>query len=198
MAVIARGPSFSISSNRYELRSMDRSGSAPLQRWMADPRVSEGMARAPRRLSESSAAAYIDSFDNRRSFLLGIHDRSDDRLIGFYTMHIDPQHLTATVSLVVGEPDALDQAVAAETARTLADWAFERGGLYKLIAIVVESNTLVADWLGKRMQLEGRLRDELLSEDKTTRLTVLRFGLLRPDWAGVRERSLKRQAERGF
>ena len=191
-----RGPALAIATGRFVLRSMDESGVEPLRRWMADARIGEALAQPPRALTAAGAKAYIARFDNRTSFLLGIYERSSERLLGFYALQVDRRHLTATGSLVVGEEEALNQAVAAETARAIADWAFETAGLEKLIAQVAETNTLVANWLGTRMQLEGRLRDEVRTGDGR-RLTVLRFGLLRSEWAAVRARSIARQAERG-
>ena len=195
-----RGPDLEIPTRRFILRSLDRTGAGPLRRWMASERINDALAQAPRELSEASAHAYIERFDNRTEFLLGIwtRDEAEARLLGFYTLHIDPCHRVLTVSLAIGEEDALNQAVAVETARALVDWAFGGAGLEKVVAQVAETNRLTADWLGTRMQLEGRLRDEIRNSDGTGRVTVLRFGLLKSDWAAVRERSIRRQAERGF
>jgi RimJ/RimL family protein N-acetyltransferase len=193
-----RGPDLEIATQRFILRSLDRKGAEPLRRWMASGRINDALEQAPRELSEAAAAAFIDRFDNRTSFLLGIWTRDEARLLGFYTLHVDPRHLVLTVSLAIGEEDALNQAVAVETARAVVDWAFDKAGLEKVVAQVAETNRLTADWLGTRMQLEGRLRDEIRASDGTSRITVLRFGLLKSDWAAVRERSIRRQAERGY
>jgi RimJ/RimL family protein N-acetyltransferase len=193
-----RGPDLEIVTQRFVLRSLDRTGAEPLRRWLASGRINDALEQVPREFSVAAAVAFIDRFDNRTSFLLGIWTREEARLLGFYTLHVDPRHLVLTVTLAIGEEDVLNQAVAAETARAVVDWAFDRAGLEKLVAQVAETNRLTADWLGTRMQLEGRLRDEIRGSDGTSRVTVLRFGLLKSDWAAVRERSIRRQAERGF
>lgn len=169
-----------------------------MQKWLADARVSDALAQTPRALSDEAVHRYIEEFDNRTSLLLGIHRRFTEELLGFYTFHINTRHLTGTATLVVGEDEALNQAVAVETARAIVDWAFDRIGLEKIIAQVAETNIITAHWLGSRMQLEGRLRDEIKSADGNSRVTVLRFGLLRSEWAGVRKRSLARQQQRGY
>ncbi|QAY75906.1 GNAT family N-acetyltransferase [Sphingosinicella sp. BN140058] len=196
--MIGRRSPGTIHTGRFTLRPLADKELPALRRWLADERVAGGLAQSARDVGERGARAFLAGFDNRESFALAIVRNEDGAALGFYTLKVDWRHLTLTITLVVGEAEALEQAVAAETARAIVDWAFSSGGLEKVIALVAETNTVVAGWLGTRMQLEGRLRDEIRAEATGRRVTLLRFGLLKSDWAKVRARSVHRQAERGF
>jgi RimJ/RimL family protein N-acetyltransferase len=195
--VIGRRSPGTIRTGRLTLRPLGEEDLPAIRRWLADARVASGLAQPARDVGDRGARAFLAGFDNRDSFALAIVRNEDDAALGFYTLKADWRHLTLAITLVVGEAAALEQAVGSETARAIVDWAFSAGGIEKVIALVAETNHIVAGWLGTRMQLEGRLRDEIAAPDGR-RITLLRFGLLKSDWPRVRARSVQRQAERGF
>ena len=153
------------------------------------------LGQAAPSLTPADATAFIARASRDQNLLLGIWARETHTPIGFYMLEIEAAHKVGTISLVIGEDEALRQAASIETARALVDWAFIVRKLDKIAARVAAFNTITADWLSSRMTLEGRLREQIILADGS-RADVLLFGLLRGEWAAVRRWSVENQANR--
>lgn len=168
---------------RVVLHSAGPEDAVLLRRWMADPMVAQPMGRRPETHSEERLRDYVSRFDRLLDHLLVIRDAETAAPLGFATISINGPTRVATIAISIGERTrARDtQIVLSGAARAICTWVFETVGLRKLVVHVAKTNERTAGWVSERMTLEGELRDEIVLPDGTAR-TLLRYGMLRPEW----------------
>lgn len=113
-------------------------------RWFSDietMRTQGSPGPGPRTVEEIGTWYDAEMSGNRERAWFSVYERASMRLIGFVELnHIDHRHRTATMSLMVGEPDARGQGYGAEMARLILDYGFTAVGLHNIMLEVYSLN----------------------------------------------------------
>jgi len=173
-----------IETARYRLQSLEPGHIGPdYVRWWSDPKV---MAQLPSPLVkhnlEQHRARIAMKFNNRNSFHLGIYDKTDNQLVGFFTILYKPFHGIATINTVIGDKDAWGKGVFNETGIRLQDFMFGVLGAAKIECEVSARNfSTVYNLKAQGFAAEGSLRKHWAGPDGK-RIDVIPFGILREEW----------------
>ena len=158
--------------------------------WLNDPDVTRYLETGRTPSSIASIRQFLRRFDDSATDLIfAIIERRTDRHIGNVTLNrISAIHRTADTGLLIGVKSAWGKGYAGEAWALVAAYAFERLGLRKLIAGVVDGNVASQTSLEKLgFTVEGRLRQEYWC-DGTWR-DYIRLGLFREEFTPPVRRS---------
>lgn len=183
-----------IESANYILRSM-QDGDADLDwgRWTANPTTARLLNAAPREMSIAERRAYIAKFDAQTSYLLGIWRRSDNQLVGFWSIYVDLARSAFSLNVLVGSAQDRDQSALKETRDLLYPYFFEELGLENaLCSATARNEQMIAFLKRQRWTHEGTVRKP--SAGSSGQTDILHFKLTREAW---RKRCAAEQAERG-
>jgi RimJ/RimL family protein N-acetyltransferase len=113
-------------------------------RWFSDVETmrSQGSPEpAPRTVEEITKWYENEMSGNPNRAWFSVYERASLRNIGFVELNdIDFRHRTATMSLMVGEPDARGKGYGTEMARLILDYGFTALGLHNIALEVYEFN----------------------------------------------------------
>jgi len=104
--------------------------------WMLDPEVTRNLETRSLEHSIESLAAYVTAMrSSSHSYFFGIFSRDDRTHIGNIKLGpIKPQHQSAAIGLMVGDPTMWGKGVATEVIAAVTDWAFGTLAMEKLTA----------------------------------------------------------------
>jgi [ribosomal protein S5]-alanine N-acetyltransferase len=151
--------------------------------WLNDSEVTRFLETGKFPSSRESVRAFLQRFDDSATDLIfAIVDAATDQHIGNVTLNrINWIHRTADTGLLIGRAEYRGKGYAHEAWGLVASYAFERLGLRKLIAGVVDGNAASQRTLEKLgFRVEGRLRAEYWVEGQVR--DALRLGLLREEF----------------
>lgn len=132
-----------------------------------------------------------NQYDNKTKFLIGLFDKSTEKLIGVFFVFTSPFHRVANMTTIIGERDYWGKNILLELNGAGMDFLFGILGVDKVGGKAMARN-LPTVFINKAMGLkvEAVLRKEWRLPDGT-RADILQFGILREEWEKRRkERSI--------
>lgn len=173
----SRGPSIHIESGRYLLRSLGSADITPrFMEWMNDRKMLEGLNLPAPDFSLEEWRAFVDGFDQRRRYFIGIFDRAYHLLIGFYLLEVDLFHKVANITTGIGEERYRGKGILWETIDALLDHMHTYRDVDKIVArILARNHSMLFNFKNNpRFVFEAVLRKECLSAEGK-RLDILIF-----------------------
>jgi len=178
-----------LATRRFVLRSLTRQDvGARYAGWLRDPEVLAMLNNRNLRMTDEQLIAYVERFDNRASFHLGIEPAGNGPLIGFYSVYCDPPNGVAQTNVMVGDHDYWGKNVVLETRAVLLDFLFDVVGVEKVYGMPLARNVAsVFNYRAQGFQCEGIMRQQRRGP-AGERLDQLFFGMLRAEWHDKRSK----------
>ena len=149
--------------------------------WFADREVMEHVA-LPMGGSRDQLLRFVQGFDNRTTFLLGIATREAGLPIGYYRVWCYPRYGYAKTAVVIGDRAYWGRKTVTETRAVLLDFLFDGLRLHKVTgAVYTRNHAAVFNYKAQGFRCEGILREQERGRDGGW-LDVYLFGLLRDEW----------------
>ncbi|MFM6959691.1 MAG: GNAT family N-acetyltransferase [Schleiferiaceae bacterium] len=178
-----RGVSFKVDLPNFTLRSLGPDDvNADYVSWWNDAEIQGRLGAFARGWGLADARRHVDRFDIDRDLHLGIFDRAEERLVGFYTIFTNKRTGVATTNRVIGDKSYWRKGISKELSVWSIPFIFQAMGMEKISASIHgenHSSMWLVEYFG--FQREGVLRSELPAHDGG-RLDVYKYGLLRSDW----------------
>lgn len=170
-----KGPVF-IEVNGFILRSLtDRDVTQNLLLWFNQKDLLRGLNLPELQFTHESLAQLVNSFDNERSYLIGIFS-SDEELLGFYALNVNRMHKVCLITAGVGSDLSLSgREVIWKTIDALLDYFFDHRDVEKFTCRVLETNRRILFVMrgATRFVLEARLYKDCIVDGE--RVDVLLF-----------------------
>lgn len=173
-----------LETDRFLLRPLERSDvTGRLIRWLHDDELLR-YVELPERPSTNDFLRFMRQFDNVTNLLLGIFDKSDERLLGFYQVHTEPKLGRANTEVMIGDRRHWGTNTVFETRTRLLDYLFDTLGLYRVYGTVHARNLpALFNYKALGFTCEGILRGHAITSDDE-HADVYFFGMLREEWLG--------------
>jgi RimJ/RimL family protein N-acetyltransferase len=163
--------------------------------WMADPEASQMLNAAPKVLKKSDIVSYIKSFDQRTHLLLGIFEKTSDKLLGFLRIDVDYALGRFLVSMLIGEPEHRNQGVTNAITLPFRDYFFETLGLKIMLATALSHNRPIIHYLLKSgWTLDKTVQRHVKSFTDDKMLDLCFFSITRDAWRAWKKTNLPQQA----
>ena len=179
---------FLVGPNVY-LRALDRSEAPVLLPWVNDQRVIRNLL-IHRPTSLAAEEAFIDSVSRSETdVVMGICERSADRLIGACGLHrIDPKNRHAMYGIFIGEAEARGKGHGTEVTALVVGYAFATLNLNRVWLHVYEDNKgAIRAYEKVGFRQEGVLRQDSYREGRYGNTVVM--GILRSEWKSARAKT---------
>jgi RimJ/RimL family protein N-acetyltransferase len=152
-------------------------------RWLMDPEAAAMLNAAPRAMTKAEIAAYIATFDQRESLLLGVFDKASGRHFGIVTIAADYARSRGLVNLLIGEGAYRNKGVLNLLEPYFAEWFFERLGLQTMLATALGHNQIARGALLKHgWQVDHVLKQHAVSCVDGAKLDLYLMSLSRDAW----------------
>lgn len=163
-----------------------------VERWFADEEITD-FTDVPLNSTRQQFQAHVRTFDNKTKWILGIWDKSNNKLIGFYRVYIEVSNSCAKTSVLIGEKDYWGRGVVIETRRRLLDVLLISLNLHKVTAKVFARN-FAAIFNYKKMGFvkEGVRRQHVPGRGGVWH-DIVAFGLLQDEWKEIRAAEKKKE-----
>jgi RimJ/RimL family protein N-acetyltransferase len=174
-----------IETNGYVLRSLRPQDATPrFTHWLNADEMLDGLNLPRLDFDAHALAAFITRFDDLHSHFIGIFDKSNGLLVGFYTLDVNTVHGVASITAGIGELEYRGQRVFWKTIDALLDHFFLYRDVDKITARVLARNrSMLFNFIDNpRFVYEAILRQECRAPDRT-RLDLLVFAAF-PDRPG--------------
>jgi len=178
------GQPISIESPNYWLRSLGVfDAGAKLLGWLNDAQMLEGLNLDNLNFTPESLRQFIEGFNNRNSYILGIFSKDQEAMIGFLTIDIDHRHRMGRLTAGLGDKTFWGKDVFYEIGLALRDFFFAHRDVEKLSAYVLEHNRrMIFNFIGSPdYAFEACLKKECRMLDGT-RADLLVFSALKENW----------------
>lgn len=155
-----------IESGDYIVRSLkDTDTSEELLGWLNRADMLRGLNLSKVDFNLSQLRAFIAGFDNYLHFILGIFSRSDDRLIGFYTIDVNGTHKTGSLTTGIGDTSERGKRTLWATIDAILDYFYAERDIEKFTARILARNyAMLFNFKNNtRFVLEAHLKDECLA-----------------------------------
>ena len=142
--------------------------------WFNDAQMLRGLNLNALNFSVDGLRAFVASFDNINNLLLGIFNKADGQLLGFYNFSINPQHRIATITMGASPHVKSANAALRESWFPVCDELFDHRKVDKITARVLANNRrlVFAVMDTQHWVCEGMLKQEILAPDGS-RIDVL-------------------------
>jgi len=180
---VSEGAPVLIETDNYWLRSLSDFDAGPrMLSWFSDKEMLDGLNLPELNFTQESLRQFIGTFNNKTSYILGIFSKTEEVLIGFYTIDINLQHRTGQLTAGLGNKTFWGKDVMAETGLGIRDHFFVHRNLAKLSArILARNRRMLYTFIGSPdFVFEARLIKECLAQDGT-RLDLLIFSAVKDD-----------------
>jgi RimJ/RimL family protein N-acetyltransferase len=117
--------------------------------WMADAEVSRMLNAPAKPMSKTEVASYIRTFDQKTHLLLGIFQKSPEKILGFLRIDIDEKLNRCLVSMMIGEAEHRNKGVTNAITPPFRDYFFETLGLKLMLATALSHNEPIIHYLLK-------------------------------------------------
>lgn len=157
-----------IETNGFILRSLTTADITPrFVQWINSRELLSGLNLPALNFTREKLAQFIASFDNRTSYIIGIFDRKNQLLTGFYTLDVNPTHRTGNITTGLGEHAYEGKGVLWATIDALLDHFFAYRDVDKITARVLANNRrMLFNFVGApRFVFEARLYKECMGID---------------------------------
>ncbi len=159
--------------------------------WWNDAEIQKGFGMQPRGWTLADAIEHVKSFDNIKRLHLGIYLKESGRLIGFYSVFIDPEVKTSKANICIGEKDWQRRGVTSEIGPRMLQYRFEDMGHNLIVGKVVGNNVGAIELYKKHgFRLVKTKPDPNLQQDGRPLVTSY-FMLTREEW--FRQQSAKKK-----
>lgn len=155
-----------VESGDYIVRSLkDTDASEELLGWLNRADMLRGLNLDKVDFNLSQLRAFIAGFDNYLHFILGIFNREDDRLIGFYTIDVNRTHKTGSLTTGIGDTSERGKRTLWATIDAILDYFYAERDIEKFTARILARNyaMLFNFKNNSRFVLEAHLKDECLA-----------------------------------
>ncbi len=179
---------FLVGPNVY-LRALDRSEASIILPWVNDQRVIRNLL-IHRPTSLAAEEAFIESVTRSDTdVVMGICERSTDRLIGACGLHrIDSRNRHAMYGIFIGEADARGKGYGTEVTSLMVGYGFATLNLNRVWLHVYEDNKgAIRAYEKVGFRLEGVLRQDNFREGRYGNTVVM--GILRSEWKAARTKA---------
>lgn len=181
------GTSLTLETESYVVRSMTPADmSDSYIAWLADAELMEGLNQPPREVTAEQLAKYIESFDNRLTYHLGIFWKETGEQVGFYNVKIQRKSRNAETSVVIGNRDFWGRKVVLETREAILEFLFARVQVERVYGSPFERNfPSIFNYKAQGFTFEAVLRKHARRANGD-RVDVYVFGLMRDEWLAMR------------
>ena len=178
-----RGKPVDVETPRFLVKSMtERDATGLFRAWIGNAELMAALNMPARRLSPNDIARFMAGFDDRTRYLVGVFEKKSKTLIGLFLLDVNLTHALAKASGFIGDRNWRGKCVFEEVGSALFDEFFSTRGLEKATAQVWEKNFAALIPLRRLgFRIEGYLRDEIRTFDKTGRRSQFLLGLLPSD-----------------
>jgi len=144
-----------------------RDGTQQLISWLQDDDVLRGLNIPRREWTLDQIKTFITSYDCVKRHLVGIFERRNEALIGFYTLDVNLTHKSAQITAAVCDRSFVGRNVLRETARPFIIHLFETRDIEKVSARVLASNKrIIFNFIIPDLFVyEAKLRQEVIVKD---------------------------------
>jgi RimJ/RimL family protein N-acetyltransferase len=166
-----------LETNGFVLRSLVPDDINPrVLSWLSAGEMMQGLNLASLNFALGQLREFVGKFDNLRNYFIGIFDKSNGLLIGFYTIDVDLRHRVGQITTGIGEPAYLGKGTLWATIDALLDHFYVERNVDKISARILAKNyrMLFNFKDNPRFVLEGCLREECLAPDGK-RVDILLF-----------------------
>ncbi|MGE0005469.1 MAG: GNAT family N-acetyltransferase [Parvibaculaceae bacterium] len=183
MVQAVRGTPIDAETQRFLVRSMtERDATGLFRAWIGNPELMAALNMPARRLSPKDVVRFMAGFDDRTRYLIGVFEKKSRDLIGLFLLDVNMTHALAKAAGFIGDRNWRGKCVFEEVGSALFDEFFLRRGLEKATAQVWEKNFAALVPLRRLgFRIEGYLRDEIRSFDRSGRRSQFLLGLLPSD-----------------
>lgn len=155
-----------IESGEYIVRSLkDTDASEELLGWLNRADMLRGLNLDKVDFNLSQLRAFIAGFDNYLHFILGIFNRNDEKLIGFYTIDVNKTHKTGSLTTGIGDTSERGKRTLWATIDAILDYFYAERDIEKFTARILARNyAMLFNFKNNtRFVLEAHLKDECLA-----------------------------------
>lgn len=182
------GQIFESETRRFKLRSLIPADITPdYISWWNDAEIQAGLGATPRGWGKEHVLKNLATFDNYNKFHLGIYQKTDNRLVGFFTLLMDHTHKVSTVNFCLGEKALWGTGVLIEIKVHLMDFMFNTLVAEKLESKIYGRN-LPSIFNNKAM---GFVSEGILIKHQNQqgggRRDVFLFGLTKEEWLALKK-----------
>jgi len=182
------GQIFETETKRFKLRSLIPEEITPdYISWWNDAEIQVGLGARPRGWNKENALKNLATFDNYNKFHLGIYQKTNNRLLGFFTLLMDHHHKVSSANFCLGEKALWGTGVLIEIKVHLMDFMFNTLGAEKLETKIYGRN-LPSIYNSKAM---GFVSEGILIKHQNQqgggRRDVYLFGLLKDEWLALKK-----------
>lgn len=183
------GALLNLETERFTLTSMTREDAkGEFSTWLADEDVMIGLNMPKRQFSSLQAVRFVLDFDNYHRFCLGIKNKKDQQLIGFFIVDCDHNQQCAETSVVMGEKSFWGKGVVIETRSVLLDYLFGSLNMFKVTGRPHSRNfSSIFNYKAMGFTCEAVLRQQMKTYNAEQRLDQLVFGILKQEWLERRQ-----------
>jgi RimJ/RimL family protein N-acetyltransferase len=182
-----------LKTDRFLVRTLRESDACEtLLGWLADAELMNNVNHKPQRLTMLQLRRFIMSYDQATKLLVGVFDKENEKLVGYYLIEINPPQRRATFNVVIGDRDYWGQRIVLETRAALMDYLFQFGAVDKLIGGPLARNfPAVFNYKAQGWKLEGLMRSHVLSASGTDRIDQYQFAMLKEDWQAIKNAGMQ-------
>lgn len=150
--------------------------------WLKDPEVMETLNNPATGMTAEQLTRYIERFDNKAAFLLGVYCKETLLLVGFYAVTCDLPNRLAQTSVAIGDKSYWGKKVVLESRAAIIDFLFEEAGIEKVWGMPFARNfPSVFNYRAQGFRCEGILVKHRLGL-KGERIDQCVFGILKEEW----------------
>lgn len=136
-----RGTPIHIESNGYIVRSLTPDDATTrFALWFQSPQMTRGLNIPNIQFDQEQLARFIADFNDLTKYLVGIFDRKNNLLIGFYSMDVNLVHRTGNITAAITEPEYEGKKIFWQTIDAFLDHIFLYKTIEKVTARVLASN----------------------------------------------------------
>jgi RimJ/RimL family protein N-acetyltransferase len=117
--------------------------------WFAQDEIRSPLNLPSANRTKAEMIAYVQSFDQDARLLLGIFDKANGLLVGFFSVQIERRIGRYLVNTVVGEPAYRTKGLMLEITLPFREYFFETLGLKVMTATALATNAAIIGYLEK-------------------------------------------------
>ena len=159
--------------------------------WLNDSEVTRFLEVRFEKSTLQSVRSFVEKFDNKSKYLLGIFTSNDDKHIGNITLIIDLYHNTAYTGHFIGDKKYWGKNAYTEAIILLLDFSFNKLGLRRVNGSTYITNIpTIISLKSLGFAIEGRLRESYKDGNEVVDSLIL--SMLKREWSEY-ETQLKRR-----
>ncbi|HEY6025094.1 MAG TPA: GNAT family protein [Pseudolabrys sp.] len=159
--------------------------------WMADPKNVRLLNAPAKAMTREEVATYVRQFDQKTHLLIGIFEKSDGQLIGFFRLDIDPALKRCLMFLMIGEQRYRNWRTTNDLRGPFQDFIFENLGLNPILATVLTSNQAMIRYMLKSgWRLDKAAAQNIKSHTGGAMLDLSYLSITRDSWQAWKKKNL--------